>query len=84
MKWEYGGYYKKYNMANIIKMPNNSKVKICDLTNKLPSFMKKADILFIDPPCNNGNLKSYYTKSDMVCNINYKSFYEYPLYFHSS
>lgn len=34
-----------------------------DLFHPLPAFLKTADCLFIDPPWNLGNLKSFYTKA---------------------
>lgn len=62
--WEYKGIYKKYNMDGIIDMPNNSKLMVCDLMEFMPDFMLSADTLFIDPPCSQGNLQSFYTKAD--------------------
>lgn len=63
-KWEYGGAYKNHNMEGVIKMPNDSKLQVCDLIDQMPEFMKEADTLFIDPPCSQGNLTSFYTKND--------------------
>ena len=73
--WEYKGIYKKYNMEGIIEMPNNSKLQVCDLTVEMPEFMKQADTLFIDPPCSMGNLRTFYTKSDIECNQEFKAFF---------
>lgn len=64
-KFNYRGFYEKYNMNGEINIGTGT-VMIHDIFNKLPEFMKKADCLFIDPPCNNGNLKSFYTKADLV------------------
>jgi len=64
--WEYKGLYKKYNMDGVIEMPNNSKLMVCDLMELMPDFMLEADTLFIDPPCSQGNLQSFYTKADKV------------------
>ena len=74
-KWEYGEIYKKYDMKGIINLPNNSKVRVCDLILDMPSFMKEADILFCDPPCSKGNLSTFYTKSDKINENNYEIFY---------
>lgn len=52
-------------MSGEIKIGNGT-VKVHDIFDDLPSFMKNADCLFIDPPCNDGNLKSFYTKADLV------------------
>lgn len=48
-------------------------VKVHDIFEPLPKFMKQADCLFIDPPCSEGNFKSFYTKADKTVrmNINY-------------
>lgn len=39
-------------------------VKVNDIFDKMPDFMKDADCLFIDPPCNSSNYKSFYTKAE--------------------
>ena len=63
-KFEYRGFYQKYDMSNEIKI-GTGVVKVHDIFDKLPEFMKQADCLFVDPPCNEGNLKSFYTKADL-------------------
>lgn len=62
--WEYKGIYKKYNMEGVIELPNNSKVQACDWIEELPSFMKEADTIFVDPPWNIGNTNTFYYKAD--------------------
>jgi hypothetical protein len=74
-KWEYGEIYKKYDMDGIINLPNNSKVKVCDLVLEMPDFMKEADILFIDPPCSQGNLTTFYTKANQQNLNSFNDFY---------
>ena len=73
--FEYGGYYKLYNMQGDIKI-GTGIVKVHDIFNDLPDFVKKADCLFIDPPCSNGNLKSFYTKNNNICTHDISSFTE--------
>lgn len=63
--FEYKGFYKKYDMLNEIHI-GTGVVKVHDIFDQLPSFMKQADCLFIDPPCSEGNLKSFYTKADLA------------------
>lgn len=63
-KFEYRGFYQKYDMTNEINI-GTGIVKVHDVFDELPDFMLKADCLFIDPPCNEGNLKSFYTKADL-------------------
>lgn len=61
--WEYGGAYLRHDMTGIIHLPHDSKVMACDWLEVLPDFMREADTLFIDPPWNLGNVKSFYTKA---------------------
>lgn len=63
-KFEYRGFYEKHNMEGEIHI-GNGMVKVHDIFDELPNFMLDADCLFIDPPCNEGNLKSFYTKADL-------------------
>lgn len=63
-KFEYRGFYQKYDMTNEINI-GTGIVKVHDILDELPEFMKEADCLFIDPPCNEGNLKSFYTKAEL-------------------
>ena len=76
-QWEYGRFYKNYNMDGVIELPNNSQLQVHDLMHGLPNFMKRADVIFCDPPCNTGNLRSFYTKSDMDLD------YKYDLFVHA-
>jgi hypothetical protein len=62
--WSYGGAYLRHDMDGIIELPNESKIKVHDLTHGLPDFMRMADVLFVDPPCSTGNLRSFHTKAD--------------------
>ena len=62
--WEYGGAYKNLDMSGEIALPNGSVVSVCDLVERMPCYMKRADTLFVDPPWNTGNIRSFYTKAD--------------------
>lgn len=73
--WEYKGIYKNYNMEGTICLPNNSKLQVCDLIDTMPDFMREADTLFIDPPCSQGNLTSFYTKNDDITTRSFDIFY---------
>ena len=65
-KWNYGNAYKRHPIADneIVVFDNGSKIKVHDIFNPLPEFMKEADLIFVDPPWNLGNLNSFYTKAD--------------------
>ena len=63
-KYKYGDIFEKYNMDGEIHVGTGT-VKVHDIFNPLPDFMKKADIIFCDPPYNKSALSSYYTKADL-------------------
>src|SRR5690554_3789675 len=65
-KWNYGNAYKRHPIADneIVVFDNGSKIKVHDIFDPLPGFMKEADLIFVDPPWNLGNLNSFYTKAD--------------------
>lgn len=62
-EWEYGGAYRGLDMTGEIPLPNGSLVQVCDWLNGMPAFMRAADTVFVDPPWNIGNVKSFYTKA---------------------
>lgn len=76
-KWNYGNAYLRHPIGNnTIVFDNESKVKVHDIFEPLPVFMKLADLLFIDPPWNTGNLNTFYTKANIYKHHNeFKSFY---------
>lgn len=74
-KWEYKGFYNLYDMSGEISI-GTGIVQVHDIFNPLPSFMKKANILFCDPPCSEGNMKSFYTKASLQKNYDYSKFEE--------
>lgn len=64
LKFEYGKIYEKYDMTGEIKI-GTGVVKVHDIFNPMPEFMKDADALFCDPPYNQAALYSYYTKAEI-------------------
>lgn len=60
--WTYGGFAKKYDMKGEIHV-GTGILKVHDIFNPLPEFMKQADVVFSDPPCSIGNLNTFYTKA---------------------
>ena len=63
--WDYGDVYKEFPCEHgTVVFDNNSKVKVCDLTKEMPEFMRSADLIFVDPPWNQANISSFYTKAD--------------------
>ena len=64
MRWEYGEAYKRHDMAGEIRLPNDSVVQVCDWIAEMPDFMRRADTIFVDPPWNMGNVRTFYTKAE--------------------
>lgn len=50
----------------IYNLPNNSVVKVHDIFDPLPIFMKKADTLFIDPPYNQSLLSNFINRDGIA------------------
>lgn len=69
MKFDYGEIYKKYNMDGIIQVGTGT-VKVHDIFDETPEFMKEADCIFVDPPCSAGNLSTFYTKAEKAKRVN--------------
>ena len=64
MKYNYRDIYKNYDMSGTIETGGGT-IKVHDIFNPLPDFMKRADCIFVDPPCSKGNLNTFYTKADI-------------------
>ncbi len=71
--FNYGNFHLKYDMEGEIQI-GTGIVKVHDVFTGVPEFMKQADCLFVDPPCNAGNLKSFYTKNESVLESSYGQF----------
>lgn len=66
MKFKYGDAWEHYPIepGQTWGIPaNGSKVAVHDIFDPLPGFMRETDLLFIDPPWNQGNLNAFYTKA---------------------
>lgn len=66
IKWNYGDAYLKYPIKpkQLVKFDNGSIVKVHNIFDNTPDFMKEADLIFVDPPWNLGNLNTFYTKAE--------------------
>ncbi len=76
--WNYGDAYLRHPVPldEPVIFADGSIVKVHDIFNPLPDFMLSADLLFIDPPWNLGNLKSFYTKANCTaCLDDFTPFY---------
>jgi hypothetical protein len=67
-KWNYGDAYLRHPIKEneTIIFEDGSKLKVHDIFNELPDMMRSADLLFIDPPWNLGNLNTFYTKANKI------------------
>lgn len=61
-KHEYRGFYKKHNLEGVVNI-GTGKIMVHSVMRGTPLFMRDADCIFVDPPCSNGNLSSFYTKA---------------------
>ena len=77
-KQEYGGSYLNYPIKPAVPyIIDKNIIMASDLIDELPDFMKKADILFIDPPWNLRNLNTFYMKARLMPKVeSYEEFYE--------
>lgn len=76
--WTYGGAYLlhpiEYGQSAVFS--NGGILKVHNIFEQLPEFMIDADLMFIDPPWNLGNLNSFYTKAGRQdYNKNFEEFY---------
>lgn len=65
MKWMYGDAWETYPVepGQVWGLPDGSRISVHNIFEPLPAFMAKADLLFVDPPWNLGNVNSFYTKA---------------------
>ena len=68
--------------GDVYGLPDGSKLQIADITIGIPSFMRQADCVFIDPAGSKGVLKSYYTKAEKECPV--QSFDEFVTHIYRS
>ncbi len=66
MNWDYGDAYKRYPIPKEgWVFGDGSVIKTHNIFEPLPDFMKLAEVVFVDPPWNLGNLNSFYTKASL-------------------
>jgi hypothetical protein len=63
-KWLYGDAWERFPIeaGHIWGLGNGSRVAVHDIFEPLPAWMR-ADLVFVDPPWNLGNLNTFYTKA---------------------
>ena len=75
-EWNYGDAYKRYPVepGKLIEV-RGGKLMCHDIFNPLPDFMREADVIFTDSPWNQGNIRSFYTKADLLFESTFEAFY---------
>jgi hypothetical protein len=63
MEWNYNDAYVRFPIEDEFVFENGSRVKVHNIFDTLPDFMREADLLFVDPPWNLGNVNTFYTKA---------------------
>lgn len=63
--WSYGDAWERYpiRLGEVWGLANGSRVAVHNLFDPLPAFLAAADLVFVDPPWNLGNLNTFYTKA---------------------
>ena len=65
-EWNYGNAIERHPIqeGQTAIFDNGSMVKVHNIFDPLPNIMLNADLIFVDPPWNLGNLNAFYTKAD--------------------
>ena len=77
--WSYGDSWERYPIkAGEIWTETGARsvVAVADLFDGLPGYMTDADMIYIDPPWNTGNIRSFYTKAGLTLGGNFRDFSE--------
>lgn len=65
MKYNYHDDYLKYPIGpEPYSFDDGSTIQVHNIMDETPEFMKQADLMFVDPPWNKGNLTCFYTKAE--------------------
>lgn len=75
MQYEYGGAYRDYPVDGAHIFPDGSTLAVQSVLSGMPDWMQNADLLFCDPPWNESNLKSFYTKNGQPPEADYTTFF---------
>jgi len=62
-QYKYGNLCDKYDMDGDIHISTGT-LRVHDIFNPIPEFMKQADVMFSDPPCSKANINSFYVKAE--------------------
>jgi 16S rRNA G966 N2-methylase RsmD len=77
VNFDYGGAYLDYPLDDEpFIFPDGSTVQVWDIFDGLPDFMRQADVIFVDPPWNQANFTSFYTKAGKRAPAAFRDFLE--------
>lgn len=78
VEWNYGDAFERFPIAFGKKavLTDGSVLSPGNIFDPLPAFMKSSDLLFCDPPWNQGNLNSFYTKAGRDDYSEFELFYK--------
>lgn len=78
MDFLYGDAWEQFPIqpGEVWGLDNGSRVAVHDIFEPLPEFMRQADLLFVDPPWNQGNLTAFYTKAKRTDYQRFEAFTE--------
>jgi hypothetical protein len=68
-KWRYGDSWEKYPIADgqtWTHPASGSAVTVHDIRDPLPEHMRGVDLLYADPPWNQGNVNTFVTKAGLT------------------
>jgi DNA modification methylase len=71
-KWRYGDSWEKFPIEEgevWIDEKSGSKVMVRDLREETPDFITNVDMIYMDPPWNQGNVNSFVTKAGLNTHI---------------
>lgn len=73
--WEYGKAYERFPCrGGTVCLEDGSRLRVHDIFDPLPAFMRRADLIFTDSPWNTGNLRSFYTKAEQLTDRDFPAF----------
>ena len=74
--WDYGNAYLEHPCASgTVIFEDGSQVETCDIMHHMPDFMRRADLIFVDPPWTQSNISSFYTKALLGAPPEYSEFH---------
>lgn len=76
--WDYGDAFQRFPIRfGTAVFDDGSALKTHNIFAPLPEFLQAADMVFVDPPWNRGNMGSFYTKAGLPAPLqSYAQFYK--------